>query len=44
MTESDLDRIEADVRAEVEEAEKEAAASPWPEGVTADRHVYRETV
>ena len=44
MTESDLDRIEADVRAEVEEAEREAATSPWPEGGTADRHVYRETV
>ena len=44
MTESDLDRIESDVRSEVEEAERTAAASPWPDGGTADRHVYRESV
>lgn len=44
MTEPDLDRIESDVRTEVDEAESEAAASPWPDGGTADRHVYRETV
>ena len=43
MTASDLDRIESGVRTEVDEAEREAAASPWPDGGTADRHVYRET-
>ncbi len=43
LTESDLDRIEADIRNEVDEAEREAAASPWPDGGTAASHVYRET-
>lgn len=43
MTESDLDRIEADIRNEVDEAEREAATSPWPDGGTAASHVYRET-
>ncbi len=43
LTESDLDRIEADIRAEVDEAEREAAAAPWPDGGTAPSHVYRET-
>ncbi len=43
MSEADLDGIESDVRTEVDEAEREAAAAPWPDGGTADRHVYRET-
>ena len=43
LTESDLARIEADIRNEVDEAEREAAASPWPDGGTAASHVYRET-
>ena len=43
MSEADLDGIESDVRTEVDGAEREAAAAPWPDGGTADRHVYRET-
>ena len=43
MTESGLNRIESAVRTEVDEAEREAGASPWPDGGTADRHVYGET-
>ena len=42
MTESDLDRMESDIKSEVEEAEREAAAAPWPDGGTAARHAYRE--
>ena len=43
MTETDLDRIDSDIKSEVDEAEREAAASPWPDGGTAIGHVYRET-
>ncbi len=43
MTESDLDRMESDIKSEVDEAEREAAAAPWPDGGTAARHAYRET-
>ena len=43
LTESDLDRIESDIRDEVDEADQEAAAAPWPDGGTAASHVYRET-
>lgn len=42
MTESDLDRMESDIKSEVDEAEREAAAAPWPDGGTAARHAYRE--
>lgn len=42
MSESDLDRIESDVRAEVDEGDREAAAAPWPDGGTAAGHVYGE--
>ena len=43
MTEADLERIESDVEAAVEVAEREAAAAPWPDGDTAASHVYGET-
>ena len=42
MTESDLDHLESDIKSEVDEAEREAAAAPWPDGGTAARHAYRE--
>ncbi len=42
MTESDLDRMESDIKSEVDEAEQEAAAAPWPDRGTAARHAYRE--
>ena len=42
MTESDLDRMESGIKSEVDEAEREAAAAPWPDSGTAARHAYRE--
>ncbi len=42
MAESDLLQIESSVRVEVDEAEREAAAAPWPDGRTAGAHVYGE--
>ena len=43
MTEADLDQIDSDIRSVVEEAEREAAASPWPDVSGVDKHVYRGT-
>ena len=43
MTEADLDQIDSDIRSVVEEAEQEAAASPWPDVSGVDKHVYRGT-
>ena len=38
----DLDRMESEIKSGVDEAEREAAAAPWPDGGTAARHAYRE--
>jgi TPP-dependent pyruvate/acetoin dehydrogenase alpha subunit len=40
VTEEDLARIDAEVNAEVDEAQQFAASSPWPDPATVLDHVY----
>ena len=40
---AELDSVEADVQAQVEEAAEFAKASPWPDPATANLHIYSET-
>lgn len=42
VAEADLDRIDQDVAALIEEAAERAKQDPWPDPATATRHVYRE--
>ena len=43
-TDAELDRIDAEVQRQVEEADRSAAAAPWPEAATAGTHVVAEPV
>jgi 2-oxoisovalerate dehydrogenase E1 component len=42
VAEADLDRIDQDVAALIEEAAERAKQDPWPDPATATRHIYRE--
>ncbi len=43
LTQAEVDRMEADITAELDEAQKYAAESPFPAPETAFQHVYKET-
>ena len=42
MNRQDLDAVDAEVKAEVDDAVQFAENSPWPEPSTSAKHVYRE--